>query len=627
MHPFGGAFFMNKKTIFTLIFFSILLIGFLIFQPKEKINTVNNSLISTNYLFKKGNVILYKFSQRSEVKFKSQKDENVASFEIKGLLEEKVFLTNEQKIILGFKILNPKMSFQNAPSNEKINKIKNDLLSYIYVETNSQREFKQFYIPQDIPEETINILKAIVIETQLVVSKELPRSYQTYETNLSGNYMASYRLDNTKKDKNNYSKNIIQYGVDKNGAVEDANQILVLPTSYNHFTIDNNLKIIFQVEKKEDTIIKSLNLNILSLSETHLKFEDFKENQPLEEFFLGSHSKLHPSKISETEVSEKKLKEELKNRIKDISFKEAINSIKKLDFEKEGQKAYELFRILSAYLQLNPELINELKNIIQNLDSKDPSYPFILANYFGSISTMQGKDAQDALIDLINKNPGNERILEQAFGALGDLKNPDPKSFEFLTNQIQNADSQATYSLGLMALGGQGSMARNTHSDLSIETMDFLKDELTNAKDIPTKLTVIHAIGNHGHIELLNILTPLIQSKDPSLKENAMDALRNMDHPAAHKIWWESFQNEKDLQLKKSFLSIALSWKPSDALFQRAKKVFETEGEEILKIMALRIIGNYAMVNLDAKNYLLEIKENNPNKTIKGKAIDILLAI
>lgn len=587
------------------------------------------------WTFTVGDQRTYKVNQKVDIRFQQNNQENATQIKVSGQLIEKVYHSSNQGVLLGVSLKDPVVNLSsNATQSNKMKPLLDSLKTQIYVKISQNRRVEYFFLPNGYVPEAANFIKSIFLTSQIIISSETSQysdfNKQLREKNMTGPYLAEYEFKDEDAETIILNKRILEYGALDPLEDMEVPEILVLPGSQYTIVLKKTGHHLKSIKHLEKALINSMSMNIFSNVETDFEFLSYKRLDNLRSISLDdkhwAQKKFFKEKISKNLNSPEARKKMFLKRLGGMTTEEIFEKLEGLNFKKEGQEGYTLFRKLSALLNLYPEELSKIISKIESLDTNTSNYPHLISTFFGAISTMEAKYAENELMEIIRSKQSNLPILEQAFAALSDLKNPTLKGKNFLETSLRNSDRQEVYSLSALSLGTLGNMAKETSGEIFKSSSKLLIEELNNASSREKTLTVLTALGNHGTSEVLSILNKYIGSSDPSIKQSAILTLSNMQGIKAKNFLKDLLNNEKSLDGRKTAVQVLRSWRPSRFQLQTAQKLFHKEKDVDIKISALNIVSNNAKYyKKDSMDFLRSIKRQTKDKKIKDAVTGILL--
>lgn len=620
---------MKKQTII-FIFFSVTILASIIFGlSKQGFGTKDPFVFK--YTYGQGDIRTYDLEEILNIQFKTQNNqESLQTIQFTGQYVEKVYEVAKGHILLGAKLINVKFN-----SNFDINddpRYKGLLKAFekeIFIEIHPSRKVKQFYFINEENIEASNFIKNVFLSTQLILNEtqdENTYTKQSFEVNMSGRYESHYDLKKVQSDQFEIEKKIIRYGIDEEGNLDESADIEVVPGSMAQYLVDRQNGLINKVTYKEENRIQSFGMKINNNLQINLELSSVTNDSSLKMTLAKLNSvEYFKSGIQGGKTSPKKEKELLKKRTKGYQLDDVLKEIRDLNFATNGPRAYELFRILSALLQINPKEIDNVLKEVENLDPQEKNYSDFVSIAFGAISSMNAKDAQGPLMDYIQNNIQNIPLMEQAFAAFGDLESPNQLGKSFLTELLERPINPEIESLASLSLGGLGYKAKADDNDkLQNLTAQYLLERLENSKSI---MTTLSSLGNTGSELVIEKIGPYLESKDSTIRMGAVGTLDNVEVKHSRAIIKKVFNLEKDYDVRSSAYDVVGRWPPSRSKLNMAKNLYEKESDKRLKIRALNVVAqNSKYFKEEVKEILNKVKDGASDQEVKDAAIDLMLS-
>ncbi|MFI5390209.1 MAG: hypothetical protein ACHQYQ_02515 [Bacteriovoracales bacterium] len=610
-----------KKLFFG--FFFLLLSGFfislLIGKNDELKKSVDYSILK--YKFTPGEERIFDLSQSTEISFHNQgTNSSISNFKMKGSLIERVYEVKDDFVLIGVKIEDPSI---NLNESKNLDLLRKALGKEVFVKITPQRKILNFFFPKGQSSEAANILKSVTAATQVILPEIIKHknevNYQLTELNMNGPVQVEYNILFQKNI--SIEKSFLKYDFIGFNDMSES-EIIFLPVSKSFSIFDKGY--LTKIDHRESTLMDSSGLQVNSTVKTEISFKEKNTFQISGIKLPWNNSQYFISKIFGEEIGPEERKSNLKKQIGDIKIENLFENINKLNFKTQGKEAYEIFRKIKTYLELYPEQIQKVMEQIDYLDPQDPYYENILSLYFGALSTMEARYAQEPLMDIVLKNQDSS-IQIQAFGALADLGLPTKKTQEFLIDYYKNPFTPESQSLAALSLGTLAYMAKNNSPALVKETSDFLKEQLIHAHKKEDILTLISAIGNSGNANLLENLMPFMESKEKDISTSAVLALENMAGERVNQIIKDMLTNHL---LKGSALYVLSKSPSSKSQLGLAISFFEKESDPELKTQSLKIISNNSrFFRKEVSKYLENVKSKDPNPKIRNAALDLLITL
>ncbi len=619
-----------KKLLIFLFSLSVILLTWFLFNFDQS-DFERKPPFEFKYTYSKGEVRTYDLEEELNIEFKTQNDEkSLQNIQLKGQYVEKIYEVAKSHILLGAKLENVKFNTNFDIKNDpRYNNLINNLGKEIFIEMSPSRKVKQFYFLNEENIEASNFIKNVFLSTQLILEKtdnETSYTKQSFEVNMSGRYESHYRIKDISNKNFKIEKTFIRYGIDEDGNLDDSADMDILPGSMASYLINRKKGIIENVEYLEKSLIESFGMKINNTLQIFLELNSISKDLGLKMTLAKLNSDVYfKSGIQGGKTSPKKELDLLKKKTKGYKVDDVLKELRSLNFQQNGAKAYEFFRILSALLKIYPDEVENVLKEIDNLDPKDENYNDFVSIAFGAISSMEAQDAQGPLIEYIQNNIQNIPLMEQAFAAFGDLNSPNQTGKSFLTELLEKPISPEIESLASLSLGSLGHQAKaDENKKLQEQTALYLIERLGKNKSI---MTTLSSLGNLGSEIVIKEIEPYLTSSDSTIRMGAVGTLDNVDVKYSREIIKNVFKNEKAYDVRSSAYDVVGRWPPSLSKLNMAKSLYEKETDKRLKIRALNVVAqNSKYFKKEVKEILSKVKNDANEQEVKDAAIDLMLS-
>lgn len=593
---------------------------------------------------------------------KKKISEQFQEITVRGDLIEKIHdISNDKNItdgdiLVGFVLNNAKIDWgKNLSNNERetTSTLEQQLANEVFVLMDRYRQFKEFYVGKDYSPESANIIKALILSTQVVLPRSNSSNWITHEKNMTGPYKSNYRCmdsevddDSTDTETNTNLLDIRKsklyykhFEMDEQGMVLDqklddlpSSQIKLEPNSFNKIVFDSSQKHFKSIHEFEEHKISSLNILVSSKIETKITLLR-KWQQKFSSLLISDlKSKTKEKEINQTAIIGGEISVEqrlliLKKLIAGNTTENIVSKLENIDFSKDGQKLFDYFRILRAIVELNPKEHEKILDAISSLDTdtNESKYQEKVAFLIGTLSKMNAIDAQNGLINLINNNLSNKILMEQAIITLADLKNPTSEQQKFISNLFHSATSYEIKSLSALGLGLLANNAQITDPQLSKESNDELLHALENSQNDRETRTMLTALGNSGHQQIISSLQKHLHHSDEDIRALAVYGLRFIPGEISFNLITETIKREKSQQVLDHALQ-ALSFKPvSEQKLSVLIDVFTQNMNVNVQEQSLRIINDLYPHFPDKIKEIIKSAKKSRHEKIREMAIDLEL--
>lgn len=623
---------MKKLIIFLVIALAAGALYF-IFKPYSK-------NISIAYSFKTKDHLVYNVNQRTEILIKSKGAKaSKTILGISGILHQKVYKVDEESYLFGFALEDAMLDIGRGVTegeDQTLNKIQKDLNTEVFVKMDRYGRFLKLYSKSNIIPETKNLLKSLIVSSQSILpEKDSSSNWFRNELNMTGNYKAEYKVTDEDEDAYYIEKKKLQYtSISSEDEITSFNKpttkVKILPEALELIEFDKE-GYIFRLDHVEHTIMTSMGFNIEALILTKYDFQKKWKDEDINEISsiktAVKKMKLEEFSVSGGETDKAQQKKNLLKRIGGLTLKQIYSKIDKLNHKEEGQEAFDLFRKIKAILTLNPEKVNELLDMADSLDPKDPQYLEKLALLMGTLDAVEAKIAQGKLMDLINKKMDNMTFLMQAIPALGTLRNPTSRGKDFLRGLVENAKIYDVKSLSALALGALSRQASSNNDRISDDAASYLSEKLNSSQNTKEKTTFILALGNTGNLVSLDSLKNNLNTGNEDLDSKSVFSLRFIPGEKVDDLIEDALDHSSK-EVQKNALDAYKYRAPSKQKLKALYDYLFDIEDENLQISALYVLSDlYIHYPEDIKEIFNEVKGSNLPKKVKESVIDIELTL
>jgi hypothetical protein len=591
--------------------------------------------VTVSYKLKPQDHLVYNVVQSTEINLQGKAGEgSKTALEVSGRLHQKVYKANKEGFVFGFSITNPEVNIGLRVTEEekkKLVKLQDDLRNEIYLKTDQLGRFLTFFSQKDMPPEAKNILKSIIVSSQTVLpDKESDRTWFKNEINMTGRYKAKYEVDDEDDDTFYIQKTKLLYTkLDSDEfEVSGANNFKILPNTKESIEFGKN-GYIKRIDHYEHTLMASMGFKVEAFVATKFVFIDKTEDESIDEIpsleAVAKKMNLSEFSVQGGEIDKAQKVKNLKKLIGGMSIRKILGVLKTLDFDKEGQKAFDMFRKIKAILKLNPEKVGELLDVAGDLDPNSPNYLSQLSIFMGALDIVEAKYAEEKLMSLIDKNLNNMPFLLQAIPAMGTLNNPTIQGKKYLTDLVEATSNYEVKSLSALSLGALSGEASTTSEKISDDAAIYLAGKLNRSTTPEERMTFTIALGNTGNVNAFEGLQKQFDTGNDDLDSTSLFALRFIPGEHIDEALVDALQNPSNNVQKKALDALSFRSPSQRKLEALADYVFDGRDEN-LKVSALHLISDlYPQYPDNVQEVFRDVKESNLSKKVKEAVIDLEL--
>lgn len=219
--------------------------------------------------------------------------------------------------------------------------------------------------------------------------------------------------------------------------------------------------------------------------------------------------------------------------LKQVKGTNLTEQLARLDAMAEGvdiSSSGDLFQKLSAFLELDPELIHDVAATLHKYDGKDPRFDFIATVLAKNGSAL----AQQSLLEVMDQHWDHHDTSVQLLFNLALIENPSTDTADHLL--ILTSDTpfdHPNYTQLLGALGGCGYNIKDREKKDEIADVIFNFIHNSGAKE--SELYGMNALGNLGHDKNVAFAGRWLKDSNPVKRKRGLEAIRRVDGKKSQK--------------------------------------------------------------------------------------------
>ncbi len=250
-------------------------------------------------------------------------------------------------------------------------------------------------------------------------------------------------------------------------------------------------------------------------------------------------------------------------------------------------------KLMINYLRQKPTRSGELVRLLDASTKRDTGVDETTRLTLWRLNATAGhKEAQKAQLDAALDRSFSRTTRMNALAHL-EFTNPEP----FVVDQLLelrrstvNAASPTERELGSMALLSLGALGDASHPNLSMSARieRELEDYLASAKEPSDVTMALQAIGNSGNPAAIDAVTPYFDDNDRSVRVNALESFRRMNHPQAASVVMQHFEQNTNRETRAAALRSlsGMAATPQTMAWGRAALTSTMETENLAQLAA-----------------------------------------
>lgn len=579
-------------------------------KPVEKVERV--VAVPLQYQFVVGDHFIYDFNyETSGTMLESNAQKQVPSpilFKIAGKLHRKVYEVKNQNAFVGYSLFCSTLLLGEQDKN-LVKQFVQALQTEIYVTMTERGIIQKWYFPQSIPGNLCNIVKSLLLNSQVIVPIAAQAEWTTEETDQNGLYRARY----TQKEGRIY-KTKLEY--------TQTVEALKIHSCKSTNTIDFNVLAGHIKKMAFEENVQYQAMNILTTSKIQIQMDLVsKSNDPTLAASLESKLKKEGYTISSSATIEGQ--EEI-NRIlwrKQLGNMTWEDFTKGLSEAKERKDCADLIYKLRAWMQLNPTKLYLVAQKI--LESKE-----LTPGIYAMISALSSVEphGQDVLVDVIKKRSTQTEYVYEAVQSLAFVSKPTDATLRLFQDLSKNYQDESIRGSALLSLGTlAGRFLENDPAKTALLVYD-LEAKLQNPQDKNEKILLIDALGNAGSESSLTHLSPLVQDSDVSIRTSALYALRFIPDTKADELLLNALKDAKDFSTQKSAWEALAYRKPTPTLFAAVNQQIASEKSDDLKTRGIQVLWNMRQSFPEAETIVRQYANSDPSEKVRYQVKSMMLA-
>jgi|GEM_PF-3673593 hypothetical protein len=203
------------------------------------------------------------------------------------------------------------------------------------------------------------------------------------------------------------------------------------------------------------------------------------------------------------------------------AFSDLVGELKADASRVSAADQVDMYRKLKAHLALNPDLIDDFKDLIQEFGSSDPR-----ADMLVTLLATHGSDAaQEALVDLMGDSLEDLQGLRNIGLHLSLVDRPSEETLEFFAEQLQDLDVQSPAFELMVQLAGSVIYSDN-QPDLGKSIYNILEAQFENPGSSALYSAAVIGLGNSGHSQNWDKASALLQAGGADQRNQGLALLR-----------------------------------------------------------------------------------------------------
>ena len=550
-----------KKIIifFSIILVLILVILFLvIFNNSLKENVTNNTQINKNpknvswnvpilkYKYHAGDTFSYNVTYTAKSSLNNPgKTNSFFEAQIQGILKQNIYNVQDQKAYIGYVFPSPVITMSSTPTDYSAKDIEQALKTEIYILKTESGIIEEWFFPPSIPESLRNYMKTLLCNIQVIFQDTPCSDWESQEEDSNGKYNVRYKVTQIAN-----SNSLLLFKRKINYIAEQNQQSLKIIKSQStiHFKVEENY--IESINIHEELVSDAMNIHTQGIYDISYKFVEKSFNSELE-------NQINAKLQNGLMYSTKSFKAEGEKRFKENSYRRLLNNRTWQDLENEWKKMlanpdqvnrFELFQTLIAWAHLNPDQLYRMSKLILTNERMDSATSMLC----GALTDAEVPEAQDALIEIIEKRHDDADFEAMTVSYLGQVKEPTDATIQKL-QELTNIENDVT-PIANLAMGNViGSLKKTDPARANALIYDF-ETKLQNATTVAQQGNYLETLGNAGNVSSLRVIEPFLKNPDYSLRAKAYSSLRFIEDEAAERLLAKGLLEEQHAHVKSNIL-------------------------------------------------------------------------
>ena len=570
------------------------------------------------YKYQAGDHLLYQINYQTDVQMGGPK-KSLFSLGIAGKLHQRIYQIAAGKIYAGYTLMVTKIRVTD--SNKGIAPLLGKALqTEIYARITSRGAIEKWYWPSSIRPDLRNHMKGVLVLIQMLFPEAAVKDqqWQSKETGINGKYLAAYQY------RQGPESALLTISKQKGRYLPDSKPQKTVKIVASDATISfaSDLGHIVQFDLSEE--IKSEAMEITTQGKTTLKLKLLKrQHEPkLAQPVLP---KLQSKEFQATLTMKVEGPEQLRRNmliklLGNRQWKDIILDIEKLQ-KKENKKRYELFRLLVAWMELNPDKMHlVIKKILITKDA-DRNMITILS----ALGHVHDPAAQEVLSTVIQKRQDNEKMVQMALISLGRVEKPAQASIDMLQEMYRSRKGGAIHETAIMALGNLVRKLREQDPSRAAAVIYDVEKDLQNASGARQKRVLLAALGNAGSASSLPYVASCLDSGDYTVRSRAVMALRFIPDPKVDALLAKAVE-DKNLSVRNNTLEAMTYRQPSKEIFTAVKAGIGKEKNDSMRVKQARVLWAMRKQFTEAAAIVARYAERDSSPQVRKALRSMMLA-
>jgi hypothetical protein len=295
------------------------------------------------------------------------------------------------------------------------------------------------------------------------------------------------------------------------------------------------------------------------------------------------------------------------NNAKNFVFSDELNNFREKSSDKEEWAVGPRMgwtEKMADYLLLHPKYIKDFVAFAIELGPKDDRFSLLPH----TLSVSGTPEAQAGLIQLAETFETDAQAMFQIVSSMLFFDTANSITIEYLENLSAKKIPQ-TSDVALLALGKYG----NQSDPQGIRSFEYVRENLTAAKDNASKAVALSALGNGGRVENLQIAMHYMNSDDPELRRRAVDSLRFVESEERYPLIFKAMTTDSDKSVRVSAAASLQYQLISVKIIPDLLSAIQKEKEISVRIEQYKSLTKYGKIIPDITAIIQELltKESN----------------
>ena len=273
-----------------------------------------------------------------------------------------------------------------------------------------------------------------------------------------------------------------------------------------------------------------------------------------------------------------------------------------------------------AWMYLNPGSLHEIVAVMRELGD-DPEQMSIFGAALAKVGTKESQQGLVELVDVFNgKKPGiaatllkNVMMVERPY-----LESENAVRRWMQSSQDAKFRQQAGYTLGVMANKLRQSQRPDDRARSEVIRRET-EASLGSAKKDETIAEILGRLGNIGHEKSYELILPFLDSSDPTVRQEAVLALRFISAPGIWDAMFEVMEQDPSYAVRVMAAKSIFYKKPQRVALSRFKAALEREpNKQVRQKIYAGIMAQYQDVyESGVRNLLMDRVKSEPDEQLK----------